>query len=222
MSTRRQTKAANTRIGLLEAALERLDDRPLSEIPAKELADAAGVSTATFFNYFPSKDDLLALFVLLWSVEMAWTVDRHPPDDPLGAIEAMFTATARSAQEHPGILAEIITFEARHRWAQEHTPPTDADVLRRYPDHPGIVHTRRDAGLDALVPPLLQRARDLGHLDANAPLSLMFAAVGTIFFGAPIIVRQAPTLPLELAWQSQLRWLWAAHAPTAPTESSTT
>ena len=217
MTSRREQKAADTRISLLEAVLARLDDRALADIHAKELAAAAGVSPATFFNYFPTKDHLLALFVQLWSVQMAWVSARHHADDPLGAIEAMFEATAAQAQEHPGVLAEIITFQARHRFDEDHPPPTDADVLRMFGPLDGILDVPRDAGLDRLVPPLLARAQTLGQLREDAPLPLIFAAIGTIFFGAPIIAQQADDLPLALAFRAQLRWLWAAHAPPGTT-----
>lgn len=215
--SRRRTKAADTRISILEAALERLDERALADIPAKELADAAGVSTATFFNYFPSKDRLLALFVQLWTIEMAWISTRHPADDPLGAIEAMLQATAEQSEQHPGILAELITFQARHRFGDDVPALTDEDVLRMFPEHDGIVHTRRDAGLETLIPPLLTRAIELGRLRADTHVDLLLAAIASVFFGAPIIAQQSDTLPLTLAYRTQLDWLWSAHAPVTTT-----
>lgn len=216
MASRRAIKAAETRIGILEAALERLDERPLAAIPASELADAAGVSPATFFNYFPSKDDILALFVQLWTVEMAWRVARHPADDPLGAIELMLSATAEGSDEHPGILAEIVAYQTRNHFGGELTPPTDEDLRRRFPELEGIEEVSREAGLQTLVPPLLEHAVELGHLHADTPVTMLFAAIATLFFGAPVLVRQTESLTLEVAFSTQLRWLWDAHAGPTP------
>jgi len=216
MASRRAIKAAETRIGILEATLERLDERSLAAIPAKELADAAGVSPATFFNYFPSKDDILALFVQLWTVEMAWLVARHPEGDPLGAIERMLASTAERSDAHPGILAEIVAYQTRGRFAGELTPPTDEDLQRMFPDREGITEVSREAGLQTVVPPLLARAAELGHLHPDTPVDLVFAAIATIFFGAPVLVRQTESLSLEVAFTTQLRWLWDAHAGPTP------
>jgi AcrR family transcriptional regulator len=216
MASRRAIKAAETRIGILEATLERLDERPLAAISAKELAEVAGVSPATFFNYFPSKDDILALFVQLWTVEMAWRVSRHPEGDPLGAIELMFVSTAQRSDEHPGILAEIVAYQTRNHFGGELTPPTDEDLRRMFPDCEDIEQAPREAGLQTLVPPLLTRAVELGHLHADTPVDLVFAAIATIFFGAPVLVRQTESLSLEVAFTTQLRWLWAAHAGPSP------
>lgn len=216
MASRRAIKAAETRIGILEATLARLDERPLASISASELADVAGVSPATFFNYFPSKDHILALFVQLWTIEMAWRVSRHPENDPLGAIELMLASTAERSDEHPGVLAEIVAYQTRHHFGGELTPPTDEDLRRMFPDCEDIEQVSRQAGLETLVPPLLKRAVELGHLRADTPVDLVFAAVATIFFGAPVLVRQTESLTLEVAFTTQLRWLWDAHAGPTP------
>jgi hypothetical protein len=68
----RQRKYARTKLALMNAALERLKDKSLEEISVRELCEEAEVSEATFFNYFPSKTDLLVYFVQLWTIEAGW------------------------------------------------------------------------------------------------------------------------------------------------------
>ena len=77
---RRDRKLAQTRLALLTALRERLAERPLEEINVRELAEAADVSEATFYNHFPTKTDLAIYFVQLWSVDTGWhtaAADRH-------------------------------------------------------------------------------------------------------------------------------------------------
>ena len=206
----RDRKAADTRDGLLEARLRRLDSRPLSDIPVKELCQEVGVSQATFFNYFGGKEDLILFFLGLWSVDMAATAAAHDPADPLGAIEAIFLSTAAQSDAHPGILAEIIALQARTRVQRAGPAPTDADLLRAFPERPELLAAPRDAGLDSLIPPLVVRAVALGHLPPHTDPGEVLVATATIFFGAAVLRRQAPDLPAEVAYRRQLRRLWTA------------
>ena len=94
---RRDRKLAQTRLALLTALRERLAERPLEEINVRELAEAADVSEATFYNHFPTKTDLAVYFVQLWSVDAGWhaaAADRH---GPRAAFTAIFDATAADA-----------------------------------------------------------------------------------------------------------------------------
>lgn len=207
--TLRERKAADTRVSLLEALLRRIDERPLADIPVKELCDEAGVSQATFFNYFESKVDLVKFFIRLWSVDMVAVVTGHPESDPLGAIEAFVVATAGQSDQNPGILAEIVGLQARHRMAGGESV-TDADLLRAFPDRPELLELPRDAGLEALIPPLVQRAIALGQLSPHTDPTEVVVAVVTIFFGVAVLRRQAPDLPVEVAYGQQLQRLWRA------------
>ncbi len=209
----RQRRAADTKVGLLEALLARVDERPLAAISVAELCAEVGVSVATFFNYFPSKEALLAYFVQLWSVQMAARIAAHPDDDPLGAIEAMVQATAEQHVEHPGMMAEIVAFQARAA-LRPGRPLTDAELRRAFPGQPELLEAPRDAGLEALVRPLLERAVTRGQLPANTSIPLVLGAVASIFFGTAVVGRQLPTerratLIPEL-YRRQIRWLWVA------------
>lgn len=212
----RERKAANTRVGLLEALLSRLDDRPLADIAVKELCSEVGISQATFFNYFPDKTGLLVFFLGLWSVEMAGLIVAHDRDDPLGAIQAVFLETARQSDAHPGAQAEIVAFQARY---VADTPPTitDADLLRAYPDRPELLDVPRDAGLERLLAPLLQRAIELGHLPAHTDPMTAMMGIATVFFGVAVLRRQVPGLPAEVAYGTQLQWIWQGLRALPPT-----
>ena len=209
----RERKAADTKVGLLEALLARLDERPLSAIPVAEICEEVGVSPATFFNYFGSKQAMLVYFIQIWSVQMAAVVRAHPIEDPLGAVEALFVATAEEHARHPGIMAEIVAFQARADPAPG-PPPTDAELRRAFPDQPELLEVPRGVGLDALIPPLIERAVAGCQLPPDTPVPLVFAAVASVFFGAAVLARQIPKIEraqtLPDLYRRQLRWLWAA------------
>ena len=113
----RQRKFARTKLGLLEAAMAAIRDRPLDEVTVRELCEAVEISPAGFFNYFPKKTDLLVYYVQLWSIEMAWHGRRLAEQrGGLAAIEevfamispigAGFSATRADGGDHRGTGAD--------------------------------------------------------------------------------------------------------------------
>ncbi|HWD80326.1 MAG TPA: TetR family transcriptional regulator [Kribbella sp.] len=61
MSGLRERKKAKTRAAIQEHALRLFRDQGYAETTVQEIADAAEVSPATFFRYFPTKEDTIIL-----------------------------------------------------------------------------------------------------------------------------------------------------------------
>ncbi|MFI5695655.1 TetR family transcriptional regulator [Kribbella sp. NPDC051586] len=61
MSGLRERKKARTRAAIQEHALRLFRDQGYAETTVQEIADAAEVSPATFFRYFPTKEDTIVL-----------------------------------------------------------------------------------------------------------------------------------------------------------------
>ena len=61
-ASRRQEKKEQTKAELLAAALELFQRKGVENTTAKEIATKAGVAEGTFFNYFPTKEDLALYF----------------------------------------------------------------------------------------------------------------------------------------------------------------
>ena len=55
----RERKKQQTRAAIADAAMALFADRGFDSVTVAEVAEAANVSTATVFNYFPTKEDLL-------------------------------------------------------------------------------------------------------------------------------------------------------------------
>ncbi len=205
----RQKKFAQTKLGLLKAAMEALEERPLEVISVKELCETVSISEASFFNYFARKTDLLVYFVQLWSLEMGWHAARLAEEKGgLAAIEEIFALTARQTVQHPALMAEIIAQQARMPGAPELAEVTLAERLLAYPELEGIGEVQ-GAGLDALLPPLLEQAVENGELPPALDRQGAVVALASLFFGVPIILRRVDVRAIEPAYREQLQWLWA-------------
>lgn len=213
----RERKFARTKLGLLRAALERIEQRPLDEISVKELCGAAEVSEATFFNYFPRKADILTYFTQLWSLEIAWQLAHTVQSrDGVDAIAEIFRFAARKIQEQPGTIGEVIAFQARNRDRHRPPEPGRAERLLAFPDHAGIERFAAD-GMDQLFARHLQYAIEHGQLPANTHLRSAMIGLVSIFYGVPLTLAQTTPQAIGSAYQYQLTVLWAGIRAAAGT-----
>ena len=92
MSGLRERKKAKTRAAIQEHALRLFRDQGYAETTVQEIADAAEVSPATFFRYFPTKEDTIVFDRL--DPLMIELFRRQPPE--LNPTEALRTAIRQS------------------------------------------------------------------------------------------------------------------------------
>lgn len=204
----RARKFAQTKLALLHALVERLDERALDEIPVKELYEAANISEASFFNYFARKADIIVYFVQLWSLDLAWQVQQGGLErTAFEAIEAIFTATARQIREHPGVMREILAHQARLTSQPSLPELTLAERSVAYPDRPGI-ETIPAAGLDSLLPPLVAQAIAAGELPPATDPTAAFLGLAAMFFGVPMCLCRTVPDHVEAAYRQQLSLYW--------------
>ena len=204
----RERKFARTKHGLLNAAMERVEQRPLDEVSVKELCAAAEVSEATFFNYFPRKSDILIYFSQLWSLETSWQLaSAAEPLQGLEAVAEIFRLAARKIQNQPGAIGEVIAFQARNRSRHRPTEPGRAERLLAFPGRPGIERFAAD-GMDQLLARHLQYAIDHGELPPNTHVRSAMVGLISIFYGVPLALAQNNPQGIGSAYQYQLSVLW--------------
>jgi AcrR family transcriptional regulator len=209
----RQRKFAETKLGLLDAALEAIRTRPLDEVPVRVLCAAVSISEATFFNYFPKKSGLLSYYVQLWSIEMTWRAGQFADaavggGGALAAIEDIFARTATAFAENPAPMGEIIAGQARLL-----APPAfvKSGIAERLKTHAGLdrIETAKGEGLGELLPPLVDRAIQAGELPVGTDQAATVVALASIFLGAPVVLRAGSPKALAPAYANQLQLLWA-------------
>jgi len=143
---RREQRKAHTHDALVEAARRLALERGVEDVTAEDIAEAAGVSRRTFFNYFPTLEAVVAAGLRPVLDEIAAGVLRRPShEDPLQAIAA-------ALRERP-IPADILLGWARPDTAR---PQVRSSVqLRLWQHHEEwlveILRTRMDGAEDLAV-----------------------------------------------------------------------
>ena len=209
----RERKFAKTKLALLKAAVERLRAKSMDQIPVKELCEEAEVSEATFFNYFPKKDDLLHYFIQLWTVEVTWHANRAVGQNAgLGYIEQVFDFTGKQLGEHPRLMLEIIgqmalepqPAECVQQWGEL----TFCEKRQAFPECEGVEQcAERD--LPELFRPALERAVARGELPRDADIDAALVALLSTFFGVPLWLAGEHPEQIRPAYERQLKLIWA-------------
>ncbi|HET6664862.1 MAG TPA: TetR family transcriptional regulator [Acidimicrobiales bacterium] len=111
----RERKKAETHQALAKAALHLADELGPERVTVEAIADAAGVSPRTFFNYFSSKEDAIVGIAPAQSSALLADLLARPEDEPpLDALRAVVLAAAQRLQ------AGGDDWVIRHRLIQRH------------------------------------------------------------------------------------------------------
>jgi AcrR family transcriptional regulator len=158
----RERKKAETRRALSSAALRLADELGPDGVTVEAIADAAGVSPRTFFNYFPSKEDAIVGLTSRRSSEMlADLVARPETETPLDALRATALAAARRLEADADA-----TMRRRH-------------LFQRYP----TLAARHAAGFAEVERGLVEEVARRTGLDADLdayPALVVAAALGAV------------------------------------------
>jgi AcrR family transcriptional regulator len=203
----RERKFARTRLSLAEAATRHLEAASFESLSVKALCERVQISEATFFNYFPRKEDLIIYLDRLWTLELNWygrqAAEQHKG---LPVIEALFRYTSIQIQKKPGLMGEIIAHEARER--TQGLEITTAERMLAFSDLSGIEGLSDDS-LESLLRNSLQAAIDLGDLPPNTAMAAAMVALVSIFYGVPLAMQHANPAAIGAMYRQQLALLWA-------------
>jgi AcrR family transcriptional regulator len=218
---RRVQNRARTRVALVEALLPLLAEQSLDAVPVSALAEAANISQATFFNYFPTKADLLTHFIQLWGLRVGARARRirRETDSALQAIATLYSDTAEQMVDGPTVMPEIIAHMAANS-SEILPPPIElAERLLWLPGEPDV-ESLSDQGLGGLLPELIQEAIQTGELPRGTPVDSTTLAAASIFFGVPLLLSRREPASIAPLYQHHLQLLWAGVRLVHTTEES--
>ena len=204
----RERKFARTRLALAEAATNHLEAAAFESLSVKALCDRVQISEATFFNYFPRKEDLIVYLDRLWTLELNWYGKQASAQQQgLAVIDSMFRYTSIQIQKKPGLMGEIIAYEARSRERHSGLDITTAERMMAFSDLPGIVDLADDS-LESLLKDSLQKAINLGELPENTAMATAMVGMVSIFYGVPLAMQHGNAAGIGAMYRQQLAILW--------------
>ncbi|MGP9724186.1 TetR/AcrR family transcriptional regulator [Corynebacterium sp. AOP40-9SA-29] len=188
----REQKKEETRRALARASAELLLAEGSDGMTVAAVAERAGVSTRTFHNYFPRREDALLLFVEETIDELRQQVEDAP------------------AEEHPlDILRRLIT----DRIDEDGTPSDDPGTLlnlRSIGDHLSYSTGREDRErvlhiADGLLDALHERSAGTMSRQATALMLISSLAAGSIAVEASAVGDKRACMVLSPGWASSDR-----------------
>ena len=123
---RRERHREEIRQRLYRAALKLFAERGFLETTVEDITDAADVGKGTFFNYFPTKEHILAAFGMerVAAIEQAYDKARVSPGGVLPVLRELTTNLAGQWKESPALLRAIYAAHAS-------SAPVRAELLKR-------------------------------------------------------------------------------------------
>jgi AcrR family transcriptional regulator len=203
----REKKFARVRLAILSAALQLMQERSLSEISVREICEMAQVAPATFFNYFPTKEDVLVYYMRLWSIPVTLQCRVVAAQRTvLDAVVTVFDYTAREIELSPRLMFEIIAYIA-HATVSPHLPElTRAERLLAFPDLPGSEEVELQS-IDNVFAELLKQVVRAGELPSSFSIEAVALLLKTIFYGVPLATRREGVGTIRLAYHEALEVL---------------
>jgi AcrR family transcriptional regulator len=171
----RERKKAETRRALSSAALRLARELGPDRVTIEAIAEAAGVSPRTFFNYFASKDDAIVGVAPVEASELVRDLVEQPADiSPIAALRNMAVAAVarleenadelwqrhQLTQDHPWLAARRVAAfaEVERRLAEEIARRTGRDIERD--PYPTLVVTAASGALKSAVSVWQERGRE--------------------------------------------------------------
>ncbi len=204
MSDLRQRKFARTRLALARVLADALGKDGFEEIPVKRLCRAAEVSEATFFNYFPRKQDLMTYLAHLWVLELGWHVQRAKGEaQGLAVVDKLFAEVARTCERRPGVLAELLAWIARGGALNNTLEVSDLEKQLAFPELQGV-EAIPIKGIDAWLLPSVEAAIARGDLPENTLVPLLLNLLLSVLFGVPLTLLAVDPARIAPVYRQQL------------------
>lgn len=165
--SRRERRRAETRERIFRAALQLFAERGYLETTVEDITEAADVGKGTFFNYFPTKEHVVAHYgeERLHELERSLERARSGKESVLAVLKDLATDLAGQSSESPGLIRSVFA-------ANLSCAPVRAELQKR------IQRGRELLGeIFALGQERGEIRRDLSALELGRMMRLIFMGV---------------------------------------------
>jgi AcrR family transcriptional regulator len=190
MSALREQRREETRRRLYEAALAVFRRDGVAACRIDDIAKAAGVSRASFYFHYPTKDDVLIEYMRDTEVQITAAVEALPAETSLcQVLDTVSTVLAAIWQDDPRLLPDVAAVGMRY--TATHLTDSQSDTLRHIMAERFKSAAQRGE-LSTLLPSEILSGMYLGHMLAGllawyghpeTPLAVVLKSSNILFFG---------------------------------------
>ena len=202
---RRERHRVQTRERLYRAALDLFAERGFLETTVKDITESADVGKGTFFNYFPTKEHILAEFggERMAAVERALATARSTKGSVLDVIGELAMDSAGQSSLNAALIRAIFAAHAS-------CAPVRAELLKRK-------HASR-----RMLAEMFQIGQRRGEIRSDIPASALASMTQTIFMGLTMSWSLNPESTLRKASNDVWQLLCPTLKPVARASRKTT
>lgn len=104
----------NVREMLIDEAKKQIEENGYDNVTIRSIAKGCGIGLGTFYNYFKSKDMLIATFLLEdWKRRIAAVSEKYAGEaDPMVVVEALYREVSDFINEHYGIFTSPVAIKS--------------------------------------------------------------------------------------------------------------
>lgn len=211
----RERKSAKTKVSLMKEVLNRLEHDNLDSISIREVCAAVDVSEGTFYNYFPSKIDVIYFYIAVSSVASFWRLfNEIKPKTELEKIDGLLSSMMLEHYNPNmvyGLLSAIIGQRECVEDVHSKIEVTAADKYYAYPEYKGIEDFNQSTLLfKAFFKQCLEKAIENKELPAETNVEATVIHLKTILAGIPLAVERGNFSEISNCRNKHLELLWKA------------
>ncbi len=203
----REKKHARTKVGLMNAFMDRLKKSWFDDISIKEVCRVAEIAEGTFFNYFPEKIDVIGYYLQLLTLKMIWKAKQEiPVGKNLPLINSIFSQLGEELA-HVNVIYQILSVLLLQSEKPKKVEISDLEKKLAFPDQEGIENGSSKM-LDTWFKECLGAARKNGELPSKTNIDDVQVALMTILSGTLIAIKFGNGQKLGYHYKRQLQALW--------------
>ena len=205
----RNLRHAQTKKDILHSFLKMLCVYKKDDITAVELAKNAGVSRATFFNYFSSTGEVMKYFIQLWNIEALYESNKVLKSGSFkDAIHSVFQITVkRMEQGGAPLVRETVAYILQQRSPLIFENLKKEEYQLFFPEKEGVEEYKAE-GFNPLIANILKDAVETKQLITDLTIEDMTMLIRSVFFGVPVAVRGDDVGQVKKLYMTQMEMLW--------------
>lgn len=190
----RERKYAQTKLAIVHVVVTHIEsDRDFEDLSNKEICSRVDISDATFYNYFPQRNDIFKYILKLWEIGIRWRAEQRCPDSKGVNYLRMLTSRKHLCGiSSVKVFAQMLSITAKEGIDLEVVPLSDAEVYYAFPNMDGVLDIPRKSNLVDVYFENLEYAQKVGEISSDIDTySVAYSLVG-IGMSAMIFLKNDP------------------------------